>query len=61
MRTDHKKVTINKVGQMLAGLLDWPQATFASKITLDEKAGKVYFERFYSVQSMFVMVVLYTI
>lgn len=24
----------NQTGQMLAGLLDWPQATFASKITL---------------------------
>src|SRR4030095_6870247 len=24
----------NQVGQMLAGLLDWPQATFASKIRL---------------------------
>jgi electron transfer flavoprotein beta subunit len=25
----------NQVGQMLAGLLDWPQATFASKIVLE--------------------------
>ena len=25
----------NQVGQMLAGLLDWPQATFASKVEVD--------------------------
>jgi electron transfer flavoprotein beta subunit len=29
----------NQTGQMLAALLDWPQATFASKVTLDD--GKV--------------------
>lgn len=28
----------NQTGQMLAGLLDWPQATFASKV--DVKDGK---------------------
>ncbi|KAJ1557673.1 hypothetical protein HK096_005943 [Nowakowskiella sp. JEL0078] len=27
----------NQTGQMLAGLLDWPQATFASKIEVDGK------------------------
>lgn len=27
----------NQTGQMLAALLDWPQATFASKITIDKK------------------------
>ena len=26
----------NQTGQMLAGLLDWPQGTFASKVTLSE-------------------------
>ncbi|HTI68208.1 MAG TPA: electron transfer flavoprotein subunit beta/FixA family protein [Caulobacteraceae bacterium] len=32
----------NAVGQMLAALLDWPQATFASKVELDgEKSAKV--------------------
>ena len=25
----------NQVGQMLAALLDWPQATFASKVDID--------------------------
>ncbi|KAF9362759.1 hypothetical protein BGX34_005560 [Mortierella sp. NVP85] len=28
----------NQTGQMLAGLLNWPQATFASKVELAEKA-----------------------
>jgi hypothetical protein len=28
-------------GQMLAGLLSWPQATFASKVELDKAAGAV--------------------
>jgi electron transfer flavoprotein beta subunit len=29
----------NQTGQMLAGLLDWPQATFASKLELDGAAA----------------------
>jgi electron transfer flavoprotein alpha/beta subunit len=28
-------------GQMLAALLKWPQATFASKVDLDKAAGSV--------------------
>ena len=31
----------NQTGQMLAGLLNWPQATFASKIDLSNDALKV--------------------
>lgn len=31
----------NQVGQMLAALLDWPQGTFASKITLQDKTLEV--------------------
>jgi len=31
----------NAVGQMLAALLDWPQATFASKIEIDGSKAKV--------------------
>jgi electron transfer flavoprotein beta subunit len=31
----------NAVGQMLAALLDWPQATFASKIEMDGAKAKV--------------------
>ncbi|HET6263584.1 MAG TPA: electron transfer flavoprotein subunit beta/FixA family protein [Usitatibacter sp.] len=31
----------NQVGQMLAALLDWPQATFASKVELGEGQAKV--------------------
>lgn len=31
----------NQTGQMLAGLLNWPQATNASKVEVDEQAGKV--------------------
>ncbi|WP_369061220.1 electron transfer flavoprotein subunit beta/FixA family protein [Caulobacter sp. 73W] len=31
----------NAVGQMLAALLDWPQATFASKVELSGKSAKV--------------------
>ena len=31
----------NQVGQMLAALLDWPQATFASKVELGEGHAKV--------------------
>jgi electron transfer flavoprotein beta subunit len=27
----------NQTGQMLAGLLNWPQATFASKIEIQDK------------------------
>ena len=31
----------NQVGQMLAGLLNWPQGTFASKIELDQQSVTV--------------------
>ena len=31
----------NKTGKMLAALLDWPQATFASKITLENDRAMV--------------------
>ncbi|KAI8885712.1 electron transfer flavoprotein, beta subunit [Backusella circina FSU 941] len=31
----------NQTGQMLAGLLQWPQATFASKVEINENALKV--------------------
>jgi len=31
----------NQTGQMLAGLLNWPQATFASKITIDKDKATV--------------------
>lgn len=31
----------NQTGQMLAGLLDWPQATFASKVVVSEDAKRV--------------------
>ncbi|KAJ3414915.1 hypothetical protein HDV05_005864 [Chytridiales sp. JEL 0842] len=31
----------NQTGQMLAGLLSWPQATFASKVEVDAAAKKV--------------------
>lgn len=31
----------NQAGQMLAGLLNWPQATFASKITIEGTAATV--------------------
>lgn len=31
----------NQVGQMLAGLLDWPQGTFASKIEFDDQHIRV--------------------
>ena len=31
----------NQVGQMLAALLDWPQATFASKVEIDGATAKV--------------------
>jgi electron transfer flavoprotein beta subunit len=31
----------NQTGQMLAALLDWPQATFASKLQLDTESAKV--------------------
>jgi electron transfer flavoprotein beta subunit len=31
----------NQTGQMLAALLDWPQATFASKLQLDADSAKV--------------------
>ena len=31
----------NQTGQMLAALLDWPQATFASKVELGDKSARV--------------------
>eukprot|EP00879_Flechtneria_rotunda_P005417 GHRR01005709.1.p1 GENE.GHRR01005709.1~~GHRR01005709.1.p1 ORF type:complete len:255 (+),score=93.32 GHRR01005709.1:155-919(+) len=31
----------NQTGQMLAALLNWPQATFASKVEVDNSAGQV--------------------
>ncbi|HWE74282.1 MAG TPA: electron transfer flavoprotein subunit beta/FixA family protein [Stellaceae bacterium] len=31
----------NQTGQMLAALLDWPQATFASKLQLESESAKV--------------------
>jgi electron transfer flavoprotein beta subunit len=31
----------NQVGQMLAALLDWPQATFASKVEIGEASARV--------------------
>jgi electron transfer flavoprotein beta subunit len=31
----------NQTGQMLAALLDWPQATFASKVELDASSARV--------------------
>jgi electron transfer flavoprotein beta subunit len=31
----------NQVGQMLAALLDWPQATFASKVEIDGSVARV--------------------
>src|SRR5258706_7782596 len=31
----------NQVGQMLAAMLDWPQATFASKVELDAGSARV--------------------
>ena len=31
----------NQTGQMLAALLGWPQATFASKVVVDSAAGRV--------------------
>lgn len=31
----------NQVGQMLASLLDWPQGTFTSELSLDEKTAQV--------------------
>lgn len=35
----------NQTGQMLAGLMDWPQGTFASKINLDPAQNKITVER----------------
>ena len=32
---------MNATGQMIAALLDWPQATFASKVEISEKKAKV--------------------
>ena len=32
---------MNATGQMVAALLDWPQATFASKVEISEKTAKV--------------------
>ena len=31
----------SQTGQMLAGLLDWPQATFASKVVVDPASKEV--------------------
>ncbi|KAJ7299772.1 hypothetical protein O6H91_Y155200 [Diphasiastrum complanatum] len=35
----------NQTGQMVAGLLDWPQATFASKVIVDKESKAVTVER----------------
>merc|ERR1711865_1044459 len=35
----------NQTGQILAGLLDWPQGTFASKLTIDSEAKSATVER----------------
>lgn len=35
----------NQTGQMLAALLKWPQATFASKVELDKAAGSIQVTR----------------
>nr|CAD1843823.1 unnamed protein product [Ananas comosus var. bracteatus] len=35
----------NQTGQMVAGLLKWPQATFASKVILDKEKQEVTVER----------------
>lgn len=35
----------NQTGQMLAGLLSWPQATFASGITLNDKKSGIVVDR----------------
>ena len=35
----------NQTGQMLAGLLNWPQGTFASKVTLADDLSSVEVER----------------
>ncbi|RLM73569.1 electron transfer flavoprotein subunit beta, mitochondrial [Panicum miliaceum] len=35
----------NQTGQMLAGLLQWPQGTFASKVLLDKEKQKATIER----------------
>ncbi|CAO2034109.1 unnamed protein product [Urochloa humidicola] len=35
----------NQTGQMLAGLLQWPQGTFASKVLLDKEKQKATVER----------------
>lgn len=35
----------NQTGQMLAGLLDWPQATFASKVTLSDDGKRLSVSR----------------
>ncbi|XAR48987.1 hypothetical protein NMG60_11031993 [Bertholletia excelsa] len=35
----------NQTGQMVAGLLKWPQATFASKVVLDEQKKSVTVDR----------------
>ncbi len=32
---------MNATGQMIAAILDWPQATFASKVEISEKTAKV--------------------
>lgn len=35
----------NMTGQLLAGLLNWPQGTFASKVVIDEKQKKINVDR----------------
>lgn len=35
----------NQTGQMVAGLLNWPQGTFASKVVLDKEKGEATVER----------------
>jgi len=35
----------NQTGQLLAGLLDWPQATFASKVKVNKKDNNVEVDR----------------
>lgn len=42
----------NQTGQMLAGLLDWPQATFASKLELLDGHARVERETDYGVETV---------
>lgn len=36
----HTAMTVHASGQMLAALLKWPQATFASKVEIDQATNK---------------------